>query len=313
MSLIDYIDKALPAWASLRSLDHWHKLGWVLAAEVDALIDLAGDGARASMPGQVEEPGYDGYAEFPSIDALDVIGRERRLAKGLVQSPADYASDLRRHLNYAHRAGTALCILQRVASILSPNPPVLRLVTSTFGGTWYTRSPNGDFVVQNNLGRGFRVDGATGEVSPDTNHSEEWDWDSLSNPAPPDAGENGRFWLIVYAPCNDPYLAGTEGTWGDGATKYGDGKGGTAVKTIGTTATSRWVELVRGEAREWRAAGMRLSHIIVAFDESTFNPLSPVGLPDGHWGNFGKIVGGVRVRARLASARYIRGVAGLSY
>lgn len=278
------------------------------------MIEVADDGARASMPGQIDIAGHDGYADFPSLDALPVLGRERRIARGLLQSPADYAGELRRHLDYARRAGTAFVVLDRIASLLSPAPPMLRLVTNTTAATtWYTRLATGDFIVQNTLGMGLAIAAATGAVSPNTSIAKPWDWDSHSNPAPPDAGEPGRIWIIVYAPCNGKYLAGDEGQWGDGTTKYGDGDGTTEVKTIGTTTTEQWVQLIRGEAKTWRCAGHRLSHIIVAFDPASFNPLSSTGLPDGHWGNHGRILFGARVRARLASARYFRGIAGNSY
>jgi hypothetical protein len=311
VALISIIDKVLPSWAHDTRFVHWLKLGGVLAAMIDAVADVALDAATASMPGQIEELGMDGYASFPTIGALPETGRDRRIEGGLTESPAAWAGRQRRHLEYHRRCAMAYALLEQVAGILGPNPPRLRLVTA--GSVWYTREPGGDFIMQTPHGRGLRIDGTTGAVTAETGTAMLWLWDYLSNPAPPDQNDPGRVWLIVYAPCQPPYLAGTERQWGDGWTKFGDGGGTMDVKTIGTTTNQAWVEQLRGLAREWLPGGIKLSHTIVAFDPDSFDPLDPTGLPDGHWANHGKIVAGVRVRARLGTARYIRGVAGTSY
>jgi hypothetical protein len=61
---------------------------------------------------------------------------------------------------------------------------------------------------------------------------------------------------------------------------------------------------------------MRVPNIIVAFDPASFDPATPgpypaAGMPDGTWHHHAKLVtiGGkpVKVRSRLASARYWKG------
>ncbi|MFS8066597.1 MAG: hypothetical protein ACMG6S_09530, partial [Byssovorax sp.] len=82
--------------------------------------------------------------------------------------------------------------------------------------------------------------------------------------------------------------------------------------TVGTTATVAYIEQLRGVLDEWKPAGIAVPYIIISFDPSAFDPLTPgpypaPGMPDGTWHNHGKVVGGVRVPTRLSSARYWQG------
>jgi hypothetical protein len=306
--LTSYVEQVLPGWMRKPSREHWVALMVLLAAGLDALVDGANDGRSADMPGQNDQPGGDGMNAFSSTDALPFMGRDRRIVGGLVEHPADYAERLRKWLDSWRRAATPFGVLEQLAGVLGPNPPRLRLVNPY--GSWWTREPDGTFRLQTHLGNGFVLN-PDGTTAPDTTIASPWDWDSLSNPPPPDQGDMGRGWIIIYAPCNLPYLKSIEGQWGDGKSKYGD-----PDKVIGTSATSPHVELVRGLINEWRTAGIRLSHIIVAYDPTSFDPsfaAGHAGMPDGHWGNHGKIVAGVRVRARNPTARYTRGVAGIGF
>ncbi|MFT3773018.1 MAG: hypothetical protein QM820_47145 [Minicystis sp.] len=198
--------------------------------------------------------------------------------------------------------------------ILYPNPPRVRLVTAR--GTWYTLEPDGTFRMQRIDGQGL-VYAPDGAVTPDTTVAHPWDWDSHTVPALPDQGDPFRIWAIIYAPTNSP-LNDDEGAWGDYTSKYGD-----FDKVIGTSDTFPHVEQIRGLIDEWRAAGIKLSNVIIAYDPNSFNPAAPgpypaAGMPDGYWGQHGKVVdvgGGALVwqRSRNPTARYYRGVAGTSY
>ena len=173
-------------------------------------------------------------------------------------------------------------------------------------GTWHTLEPDGTFRLQNRLGRGFVIN-PDRTTAVDTGVAHPWDWDSLSpawsseNPQDPFRGA-----LIIYAPAAPP-LDATEGTYGDGTSFYGE-----PGMTVGTSATIAYIEQLRGVLEEWKPAGIAVHHIIVAFDPSSFNPLTPgpypaAGMPDGTWHNHGKVVGGVRVPTRITSARYWQG------
>jgi hypothetical protein len=72
------------------------------------------------------------------------------------------------------------------------------------------------------------------------------------------------------------------------------------------------VELVRGVVMARRCAGYRVSHIIEAFDPTSFNPDGSSALyPDGRWGWPAAVnLLGVMVPARDLTARYWRGEPG---
>lgn len=321
-SIVEQLEQRLPGWMQQDPFAHWAALMLTIAAAFDGVIEGVLDGVFSSMPGQVNTPDAVWAETFGGVDALPYIGRDRGIIGGLTEHPADYAERLRKWLDVGiaggaaygwASAGTAYGMLGQLASVLGPNPPRLRCVTA--GGVWYTRESDGTFKIQTTTGRGLRLN-ADGTTAPETGIAHPWDWDSHCVPPLWDQNDPGRIWLIIYAPCNAPYLAGTEGKWGDGTTHYGDVDG-----VIGTTATPAHRELVRDLADAWRAAGLKLSHIIVAYDPASFDPLTPgpypaAGMPDGYWGHHGKLatVAGVltRVRARLATARYTRGLAGLA-
>jgi hypothetical protein len=313
MALTDYIERALPGWMRKTAAAHWAALAFTVAAVFDALIEGVEDGAYADMPGQTDEPGSNGMFEFSSTDALPAIARDRRMFVGLAERPENTAAHLRDWYAVHRRAATAVGLLNELAAILSPNPPRLRLVNPW--GTWWTREPDGTFKLQNHQAAGFTTT-PDGVFTHNQTFAALWDWDSISLPSTPDKGDPGRVWIVVYAPCNLPYLKGTEGTWGDGKSKYGDPDG-----VIGTSATTPHVELVRAVANEFRTAGIKLSHIIIAYDPASFDPAfaaGHVGMPAGHWGHHSRrtvtIAGRrIRSRARNATARYYRGHAGTDY
>ena len=302
MSLSDFIEDRLPGWAREDGRKHLVELAQTMALVLDAIIDGLFDGRRASMPGQTEL--VSGLGGFLSLDALPAIGRDRRLPRGFAEAPAAYALRLRRWRASWRRAGTARGILEVVRAVTSPSNVRLRLVSAT--GTWHTLEPDGTFRLQNRLGRGFVIN-PDGSTALDVAVTHPWDWDSLS---PAWSSENPqdsfRGALIVYAPAAPP-LHDTEGLLGDGTSFYGE-----LGKTEGTTATVPYVEQLRGVLDEWKPAGIVIHNIIVAFDPSSFNPLTlgpfpAPGMPDGTWHNHGKVVGGVRVATRLSTARYWQG------
>lgn len=313
--LSSYIERVLPGWMRRRAMAHWSLLALTTAALFDALVEAVDDGTRADMPGQ-EDDGPGMFA-FQSTDAQPYIARDRRMFLPLspitAATVAANAAHLRDWYSVHRRSATGPGMLNEVAAILSPNPPRLRLVNPN--GTWWTREPDGTLTLQNHQADGFSISPA-GVVTTDFTFSPPWDWDSVSIPAPPDQNDAGRCWLIIYAPCNLPFLKGTEGKWGDGKSKFGDVDG-----VMGTLATSPHVELRRAVANEFRSAGVKLSHIIIAYDAASFDPAfaaGHAGMPDGHWGNHSKlntIFGGRRVRvlARNQTARYGRGHAGTDY
>jgi hypothetical protein len=176
----------------------------------------------------------------------------------------------------------------------------LKIVTAQ--GVWYTFETDGTFRVQNRTGTGFVLH-PDGTTTLDTGVTHPWDWDSLCQGY---VADPFRIWIIIDAPAAVP-LNANEGTLGDGTSYYGD-----PDMTVGTTATLPYVEQVRGVVSECKPAGVLVPHIIINFDPTAFNPLTPgpypaANMPDGTWGNHGKVVGGAWVATRFAQARYWKG------
>lgn len=293
MALIDYIEDKLPGWMRLAPLAYWRDLAGAMAAVIDAMIEGLYDGRLASFPGQTDElPNLGGYE---SSDALPLIGRDRLIVRGPAEPIYDYARRLRYWRAARRGSGTAYVLLSQLRGVMGPNPTTARLVTGS--GLWYSFEAGGDFVLNTPTGAGgFRLhpDG-TSEVESDPAYP--WNWDN-----DPD---NGKFFVIVYAPTNVP-LQGDGSTYGPGKRLYGEVDG-----TLGTTATPGYIEMIRGLLDQFKPAGITCPWIIVAFDASSFDPLAApgsVGYPNGTWRNHGldRLVSGriVRVRARNSTARY---------
>lgn len=233
-----------------------------MVALLDAGAQFITEGMQARMPG----------AGTPT--ALPYIGRDRRIARGPLESDEAYAERLRRWRDTWKTAGNAISLLNNIAGFFAPSLPRLRLVTHS--GVWYTREPDGTISIYRAL-------------------PNNWDWDGK-------AALWGRFWLIIYPTGGKPYTTG--GKWGGGTRSWGDGG------TIGTSALPGDIASLREIIATWAGAHAQCVWIIVAFDPASFNPrVSPgaLGMPDGTWGPWSKTLGGVQVATRLGSARYIEG------
>lgn len=215
-------------------------------------------------------------AQYPTVatpTALPYIGRDRVLPRGILESDESYALRLQRWRTYWRGAGKAYSLMRQIQAFLTPSKPRIRIVNES--GTWRTLNPDGTTEVVETYG------------------AVNWDWDSQDLPS--------RFWIIIYS---DAGPWNPDGTWGDGK-KWNDGR------TWGTTAVFEQIDALRAIVREFKSAGDLCQNIIVAFDPTSFNPLAAPGspgMPDGTWGHWSKVSGGVHVPARLATARYFDGV-----
>lgn len=216
-------------------------------------------------------PQQDPFGTPAPDDALTEMGRDRRVVKGLNESSAAYAVRLKRWLDDRRKAGTARMLLRKLAEYTGPGPS-WRVVDVR--GNWYSRDGAGvesQSLQQNN-----------------------WFWDI-------DSERWSRFWVVCYPnglwsseplPWGDP----TDTPWGANPT----------TDMLGATATQEQVAALKHIVRDWKPDGTRCVNIILAFDPTSFDPTAPE--PNGTWGHHSRVVGGVRVRSRLATARYIDGV-----
>jgi hypothetical protein len=313
--ILEALEQILPAWM-LR--EPRQRVGAVMAgfaATLDALTEAVFEARLAGLPGQLDLPGGNGFDNF---DALPLIGRDRRILRGLAEDGFAYAARLREWLEVHARSATPAELLDQLAGILSPNPPLLRITNGS--GDWWSRGTDGQTQQLTQRADGFLWNPTTGVVTPQAVAPHEWDWDSGdTNPAPPDRDDPLRFWVVIYAPCNLPYLADDDDTFNDegvvddfAADPSTSGAGASPdAGTCGTVAPWKWVELVRTLIAEWRAAGLPCAYVIVTFDPASFNPSTdstPTSIPDGTWG-FDHVPGSGDT-TRFPNAEYIPGPPG---
>lgn len=204
--------------------------------------------------------------ETAATDALAKIGRDRRTLRGLgPETDASYATRLKAWLTDAKRRGSPFALMQKLQEFIAGGSS-FRIVDAR--GNWYSRSAAGVETYALNTGN--------------------WNWDS----SVPSSPQWSRFWVIIYPGTRWSHSA----TWGSGQL-WGD-----TEKTWGTTATPGEVAQVRGIVADWKPAGTRCVNIIIAFDPASFDPTAPE--PDGKWGKPSKVVAGVHVATRLATADY---------
>lgn len=235
------------------------------------------------------ERAYQGAnARFPSTllpSALPYIGRDRKIVRGINEPEASFAERLIRAIDDRKVQGNPFALMAQLRAYCQAE---VRIRTVDASGNWFTLERDGSLE--------WRIKALN------------WDWDGTPrNPS------FSRFWVIIYPTAAGlPWAEmspdiGTPGPWDDTI--------GSEGFTIGTTATPEQIVSLRSIVREWQADGTRCEWIVVAFDDASFDPTdtSPP-LPDGSWGAFGKYDGsGNYVEARLATARYIRGVEGMAY
>ncbi len=232
----------------------------------DALIQKQQWGQEAHMP-TVCDP-----------TALPLIGDDRVILRGFAEGDDAYRVRLQRAFETWQHAGSSRSDIGALLGYLTPFAPIMRIVSN--GGNW-------DFTPA----------GATPDTIPThlrvvpTN----WHWDGG---AYADAASLWfRSWVIVGTGVwvkNDPI--GTPGR------KFGD-----RIGTIGCNATRNQVRSVQALVKTWKSAHTYVPWIILSFDDTWFSPWLPPGdakLPDGLWGPWHKVVGGVAVRSRTSNAAY---------
>lgn len=260
ITLRDTVRKFIPDWMANAN---GYRFFYALALVCDLLIQFTVEGVFAKMPDSA-----------PTV-ALDYIGRDRRIRRGIGESDASYSLRLVRWLDDWRSAGSAYAILRQIAAYLNA-PGMLRLVAAN--GTWWTLHPDGTTEKHVTL------------------PTKNWDWDGHSNLW-------ARFWIILYA---SDYGWVRDGTWGDGE-RWGDDP----TSTWGAIVPLTTVQTVRAIVHDWKSGAAVCKNIIVSFDNTAFNPLAAPGppLPDGTWALPGRLVVGVEVPARDSRAIYWDGTA----
>jgi hypothetical protein len=245
-------------------------VGYALDLLKDGFVERLRQGLLARLP-QNDPTG----ATTAPDDALAAMGRDRRIRRGLNETPQAYARRLIRWIDDWKVAGNPFALMQQLAAYLGPVPSYR---TVDVRGNWFSRAADGTLSISLTQAN--------------------WDWDAASDAL----ARWSRFWVVIY-----PNGFWTQGpNWGDSGAKWG-----TPERTWGSTATVDEVSTVRSIVADWKPAGTRCVNVILAFDGTSFNPATArdgTGLPDGTWGHWSKISGGAYVASRLSTARYLDGV-----
>ena len=245
-------------------------VGYALDLIKDAFVERVRLGLHARLPGGTV---LGRTAPTAPADALIAMGRDRRVVRGIFETSEEYAVRLRAWLDDQPQRGNPYALMRKLAEYTGPGPAFR---TVDVRGNWYSRAADGTetaLLAQGN-----------------------WDWDGDVS-----GTRWSRFWAIIYP----------LGLWDEGTQEWGDpsaqnwGEIG-LQNTWGTSAPPEHVQTIRSIVSEWMPGGTRCVNIIIALDPASFDPTSPE--PDGTWARWSKEVGGVRVAARLNTARYWDGV-----
>lgn len=215
-------------------------------------------------------------ARFPNLytnETLGIIGRERGIRRGPAETDTGYAARLENWFETHRRRANPYSLMRLLQAHLTPHLVPMAVVNNS--GCWYTMASDG---------------------TPGYHATSAWNWDG-------NTARWSRYWLILYPPNTlwqptDQWGAGDN--WGNNTFGNPD----TQV-TWGSTAHRDEVDQIRTLVAEWQAPHSRCQNIIVAWNDSVFDPAQTAPpLPDGTWHNYAKIVAGSYVRSRDPSAIY---------
>jgi hypothetical protein len=236
---------------------------YTLGKLANVVAEHARDGIAARFPLGPTLPGE--TPRPPARDALSLIARDRGKEWGINEEPAAFGARLIPWLDDARRRGNPFQLMRELRGYCNA---AVRIRTVDARSNWCTLDRDGTETYQ-----------------PLTETGIAWNWDGAAS------SRWGRFWVIIY-PTADLL------PWGPGPV-WGDPTWGAPGTTWGTTATIDQVATVRRIVRDWKPAGTRCEHIIIAFDDTSFNPVDSFGMPTaGNWN---------QAKNRNRTARYWRG------
>lgn len=218
-------------------------------------------------------------ARFPGAgateDSLQYIGRDRLILRGPSESREVYEARLPGAVDKHRTRGNAFRLMEQIRAYCSPHEVRVRV--------WY------------DSGKVYTLerDGTT-SVDRET----DWDWDGQFG----NEGIWSRFWVIIYPTTGSPQQPWAQPLWG--AVNWGE-------FTWGSTATVADVQAIRSIIETWKPEGTHCKNIIIAFDDTSFDPTAAAPpLPDGTWGPETKNDGGEQVPTRNERSAYWPGTRG---
>ena len=263
--------------------DVYQLMLWLYASPADLTMEKLLQGVRDTRIDDAEESFLPTIAE----------GRGGVL-RGLTEDATSFRARLKTALDDLRLAGNAWSVLRQVLGYVSaPQPRALAvssrwLVNAPTSSTWDEYASLSD--TSKNPTHTLYNAGSAGN----------WDWDSLS---PTDGSWGWWRWYLVIESSDSLGRAwvNPDGKWGSGGA-WGDG-GAWGVDVPSTVGKSLLLIVA-----QWKANWCHW--VIVSFDGALFDrSLSSGGgvNPDGYFGRWSKVVGGVYVAARFAGACYFEG------
>lgn len=207
----DALNLAVPRWLRRET---GAKVLFAVGVQFDALTDGLVAGVKSRWPGAY------GY------ESLTLVGRERRMRRGIAETDAGYAERLRGYLDAHRRRGGPYELLEQVHAYYAANPFAADLI-------YYS-------------GRMFQMN-AAGEISLYADAGALYPWNPDS-----DSARWCRQWLM-YA---WPTPISSDGTWGSGGT-WGDGR------VWGSDVTAAEARDIRALVREWAAAHVHTTIVLM--------------------------------------------------
>lgn len=273
MGLRDSIIALSPPWL-VRGYDGAAGVAGRLMYAIGLAMDLVVD--KVSQATAARRPGIGDPSN------LAPLGADRVIPRGIVETDAAYAERLVKAFDAWRFAGTARGVMSQVTAWLDGAAP------RVWSSHQYTGQTDWDVYL---AGANIDAPPTHSLVAPAN-----WNWDGVTNPK--------RRWLIL----DGTGWANSTKKWGDIGLTWGqaDISWGLDGPPIGDT--------VRTILRQWRSAGCNWIWAIVTTDPTYFLETLPAGdpkMPDGNFGDWSKIVAGVRLPARFSVARYISGVDGV--
>lgn len=207
----DAIMRAVPRWLQRGT---GAKVMFALGVQFDALTDALVAGIKSRWPGAY------------GFESLSMIGRERRLRRGIGETDADYADRLRGWLDHHALRGGPFELLAQIHTHYASSPFVVDLIY--YSGRRFTMDPTGAVSIYADAG----------DVFPWTPDADSTRW--------------ARQWLIYQWPT--PVSA--DGTWDSGGT-WDDGG------VWDSSLTAAEVADIRAIVREWSAAHMKTTIVLM--------------------------------------------------
>lgn len=261
--------------------DVWQLMIWLYSVPADLTMEKLLQGVRDTRIDDAEESFLPTIAE----------GRGGIL-RGLTEEASSFRGRLKTALDDLRLAGNAWSVLRQVLGYVAASQPRAFTVSSRYTSSGACSESSWDeyATLQSTAKNPIHALYTSGN----------WDWDSLS----PTDGSWGwwRWYLVIeYLDSKGRAWVNPDGKWGSGG-KWGDG-GAWGVDV--SSAVGKSIGLI---VAQWEANWCHW--VIVSFDPALFDRAQPSGggvNPDGQFGRWSKVVGGVYVPARFAGACYFEG------